>query len=147
MRIVPSRITLLTLLLFVDVLLLAMFLEKPYFVIGGILFVSGLAAFCVVLVPIALALLLIYLSLRRSSLVRTLTFVLAFPLILNSIAILATAPFFSEDLSAFLEQVLGVGTMVGFVVLQVFLILNNLLLVITVRGIGRFLGKSRAIPL
>jgi hypothetical protein len=149
MRELPSKFATVALLLFLDILMLAIFLDKPYMVIAAVVFLEGPAALAAVGTLIAASLVLIFLVLRRYGRVRIAVASYAIILMMNSAAILLSAPFISADLAGFLEHVLGKSSLAGFLTLQALIILNNALLLMAQRHIQGDLRKdrSRAIPL
>lgn len=140
MRPLPNIIKVSLLLFFIDLMLILEHLKNSYFVLLGIFFLEHVAATVLLLVLAFIAVVAGYYILKRNKAVYWLSQAFALFFILNSLINLVLIVFISSDIAGFLHQrVFGEDVFPGFIVMQLILVLNNLLLSLNLKSSKRLL--------
>jgi len=127
MKPLTPAIRLAVILVFIDIALILNYLRDPYFILVGVFYLDSFMATVLVLALLFAAILIGYRILRRYT-VFYLAKYFAYFFIANSIINLVLTVFVADDMAGFLQRIIGSDVLSGFILIQVFFLLINLLL-------------------
>jgi hypothetical protein len=122
---IPNIIKFCVTLFFIDLILILNHLKKPYFVIGGIIYIENIIATIIILVISLIILYLGYNILKLNKSVFNISRYFFIFLIINSIINLIASIFLTKDMAGFLSRVFGEDVFVGYILVQLMIILVN----------------------